>query len=185
MRTRFFVSVFLLLMVFTIPLVNCSGEIDASTVATEVIGDDTFETTTQGTIKLADVDPMCADIDNSTGYLSAKTVLASFVENKTVYLDIDNKYKTDYSGTGNKTVCVVYVEYNSTHFQNVNAVMLKQKLLAVNDQDNDFNPENWTSFVKKEEIPEFSTNIVVVVFFLGLFTTTSLAVKKKLNSKSS
>ena len=167
MRNTVFGAVFLLLLVLVIPAVNCSNEIDVSTVATQIIYGDTFETQTEGIIKLADIDPACADIDNSTGYLSAMTVLASLVENKTVYLDVDSKYVTDQTGTGNRTVAVVYVDFNSTHYQNVNFVMLNQKLLAANDQDNDFSPENWTSFVKKQDIPEFSTETILIVFLIS------------------
>jgi micrococcal nuclease len=182
MKTRVFVAVFVVLLFFCFPTVSCSGEIDASTIAVQVISGDTFETQTEGLIKLADIDPACADIDNSTGYFSAITVLASLVENKTVYLDLDSKYVTDQTGTGNRTVAVVYVDYNSTHYQNVNFVMLNQKLLAVNDQDNDFSPENWTSFVKKQDIPEFSTEAIAIVFLIALIMAVTF--HRRVNSKS-
>ncbi len=174
MKTKVFGVVFLLLLVFVIPTVNCSGEIDATTVVVQVIAGDSFETKTQGLIKLADIDPTCADIDNSTGYVSAVTLLASLVENKTVYLDIDDRYITDQSGTGNKTVAVVYIEYNSTHYRNVNYTMLNQKLLAVNDQDNDFNPNTWTRFVKKHDIPEFPTGTLITIFSIGVIAALTL-----------
>ncbi|MDG6221939.1 MAG: hypothetical protein QCH99_01605 [Candidatus Bathyarchaeota archaeon] len=179
MKTGVFASFFLLVMVLVIPLVQGSEEIDASTVVTEVLGDDSFETETEGTIKLADIDPTCADIDNSTGYISAKSVLASLVEGKTVYLDIDNLYGTDYTGTGNRTVAVVYVDLNSTHYLNVNYLLLEHKLLAINNQENDFNPDTWTSLVKKQDIPEFPAGILITVFTIVLITATT--VLKKMN----
>lgn len=170
MKTLVFCSVFLLLLVFGIPSVWGSGEIDASTLVISVIGDDSFETEMGEIIKLADIDPTCADIDNSTGYVSAKTFLASIVEGKTVFLDIDDLYETDYTGSGNRTVAVVYVDFNSTHYLNVNNLMLNRKLLAINDQDNEFNPNDWTSYVKKQDIPEFPAETILMVFTVILIT---------------
>ena len=177
MKTLVFCSVFLLLLVFVTPPVWSLGEIDASTVVTNVIGDDTFETQTSQIIKLADIDPTCADIDNSTGYVSAKSFLASIVEGKTVFLDIDDLYGTDYTGTGNRTVAVVYVDLNASHYLNVNNLMLQRKLLAVNDQDNEFNPDEWTSYVKKQDIPEFPAGTMVIIFTVDL-TTAIMFLKK-------
>jgi hypothetical protein len=179
MKTQVFGSVFLSLIVFGIPLVYGSGEIDALTIVTNVIGDDTFEIENQELIKLADIDPTCADIDNSTGFISAKSVLASIIEGKTIYLDIDDLFGTDYSGTGNRTVAVVYVDFNSTHYLNVNNVMLKRKLLEANDQDNDFTPENWTMYIKKQDIPEFPVETTTTVFTILLIT--AIIVLKKIH----
>lgn len=177
MKTRVFCTVFLLIIVFGIPLAKGAGEIDASTVVTHVIEGDTFETETEGKIKLADVDPTCADIDNSTGYTSAKIFLSSIIEGKTVYLDKDKKYGTDYSGTGNRTVCVVYVDFNSTHYLNVNSLMFRQRLLAINDQDNDFNPDIWTIFVNKQNIPEFSVAALIIIFAIILIAASMISKK--------
>ena len=164
MKNKVFAAVFLLLLVFVIPAAYCSQEIDATAVVVEVISGDTFQTQSLGLIKLADVDPACADVDNSTGYFSAKSFLASLVGNNTVFLDIDALYITDQFGTGNRTVALVYVDFNSTHYRNVNFLMLNQKQLAVNDQENQFNPNTWTSFVNKNDIPEFSGGVWVFVF---------------------
>ena len=174
MKTVLFGVIFLVLLVFAIPAVSCLEEIDTSVLVVKVIEGDTFETETESIIKLADIDPACADIDNSTGYFSAKSILASLVENKTVYLDIDDLHITDQSGTGNKTVAVVYVDYNSTHYRNVNYTMFNQKLLAVNDQDNDFNPNTWTQFVKKHDIPEFPTGALITIFWMGVSSTLTI-----------
>ena len=178
MKTLVFGSLFLWLLILAIPVAYCSGEIDASTVVTQVIYGDTFQTETEGVIKLADVDPTCADIDNATSFLSAKSILESLIQGKTIYLDIDNLYGTDYSGTGNRTVAVVYVDFNSTHYFNVNYQMREQRLLATNDQDNDFNPDDWTGYVKKQDIPEFQTKTLILVFITA-FVVAVIGLKKR------
>ena len=129
-------------------------EINKTTVVTSVINEVTFETETQEIFKLADIEATCTDIENSTGFITAKSLLSSLVLGKTVYLDIDSFYITDNYGTGNRTVCVVYIDFNSTHYLNVNQVLVKQRLVAIKDAENDFNPNNWTHYVAKPIEPK-------------------------------
>ena len=133
----------LLLLLFFTSVVYGFVEIDTQTQVSSVIDGVTFVTVNEEIFKLADIQPTCTDVDNSTGYISSKSLLSSLIKGKTVYLDIDNLYVTDFYGTGNKTVCVVYVEFNSTHYINVNQALVAQRLVVVNDVENDFNPEEW------------------------------------------
>jgi len=169
----------LLFLSFT-PVVYGFIEIDTQTQVSSVIDGVTFETINEGIFKLADIELTCADIDNATGYISSKSLFASLIEGKTVYLDIDSLYVTDIYGTGNKTVCVVYLDFNSTHNLNVNQALVIQRLVVVNDLENDFNPEEWTRFIKKQIMPEFPLWII-----LPLFLSTTLIVTGYRNSMKS
>lgn len=159
MKTSNLSLIILLIFSFT-TIVYGSEEIDRSIIADKVIDGVTFGIDNQNTFKLADLEPTCTDIDNSTGYISAKNLLASLILNKNVYLDIDNMYTWDFHGTGNRTVCVAYVDFNSTHYLNVNKVLINRRLVVINDNENDFNPEDWSYFVKKQLVSEFSLWII-------------------------
>jgi len=126
-----------------------SGEIDATTVVGSVIDGDTFDTTSEGRIRLADID---APEYWESGYDNAKDFLISLVDDKTVYLDIDDVYQTDKYG---RFVCVVYVEYNSTHVENVNKSLLVEGYATIWDFHNEFAPDTWNLYVSKESIREF------------------------------
>ena len=70
-----------------------------------------------------------------------------------------------------------YIDHNSTHYLNVNQAMLEHKLLEINDQENDFNPNNWTYYVKKQDIPEFPTWTAIALFMV--LTTTAMILRTK------
>jgi endonuclease YncB( thermonuclease family) len=141
--------------------------IDLTGKATYVVDGDTFDVTvangTQYRIRLADVN---ASEKGQVGYGEASNYLDSLVFGKTVYLDVDDVYVYDYQGTGDRLVCVPYVEYNSTHFLNVNQALLEAGQVEVKDYDNEFNPDTWSLYISKQAIPEFSP--------FSLFTVTSI-----------
>jgi len=87
------------------------------------------------------------------GYQTAKDYLSSKISGKTVYLDIDDVYTYDYSGTGSRLVCVVYVRYNSTHRLNVNKALLDQGLADLDNYYNEFNPSTWSLYVRYASDP--------------------------------
>jgi len=158
------------------PLVSgSSGEIDAVTVVSRVIDGDTFDTTSEGRIRLADID---APEYGESGYYDAKQCLEDLVDGKTVYLDIDDIYETDPYG---RLVCVVYVRHSSTHYKNVNKALLNEGVAVIDNYYNEFNPYSWTLYVSEDEIPEFPSPII-----LPLITTATLlaAIVCKKKSKS-
>jgi endonuclease YncB( thermonuclease family) len=126
-----------------------SGEIDATAVVSSVIDGDTFDTSSEGRIRLADID---APEYWESGYDDAKDFLVSLIDDKTVYLDIDDVYWTDKYG---RLVCVVYVEYNSTHAENVNKVLLVEGHATIWDFHNEFAPATWNLYISKELIREY------------------------------
>jgi len=132
-----------------------SGEIDMTTVVSWVIDGDTFDVTSGDRIRLADVD---TPEYYEEGYDEARDFLISLAQCKTVYLDIDDIHRTDIYG---RLVCVVYVDYNSTHLMNVNKALLEEGFAVVTDYDNEFSPDTWSLYCSIEMIPEFSTDIII------------------------
>jgi micrococcal nuclease len=117
-----------------------SIEIDAITVVSRVIDGDTFDTTSQGRIRLADID---TPESGQNGYYEAGNFLSDLVLAKTVYLDIDDVYRTD---PYDRLVCVVYVDYNSTYLMNVNKALLVGGYAAITNFENEFNPDTWSLY---------------------------------------
>jgi hypothetical protein len=135
-------------------------EIDATTIVSKVIGGDTFDTTSEGRIRLADVD---TPEKGESGYYEAKNFLNSLVNNKQVYLDIDDVYETDKYG---RLICVVYVSHNTTHFININKALLVEDYAVIWNFDNEFNPYAWTLYCQKEE-PTPSDTTPPAIFLLS------------------
>jgi endonuclease YncB( thermonuclease family) len=132
-----------------------SGEIDRVAVVTTVFDGDTFVIDNNESIRFADVDT--PEIGES-GYQQAKDFVINLVHGKTVYLDIDNLTTTDQYG---RFVSVVYFDYNSTHYKNLNKALLDSKLAVEDDYpNNEFNPANWNLFESKTiTTPNPSTNV--------------------------
>jgi micrococcal nuclease len=161
-----FLVLIVLMQSFVLVVHGSSGEIDATAVVDWVIDGDTFDTTSGDRVRLADVD---TPEYGEPGYYDARDFLITLVEGKLVYLDIDDVYGTDKYG---RLICVVYVEFNSTHFLNVNKALLVEGVAVIRNYDNEFNPYIWTLYVSKGEIPEFASIVILLLFM----TTTLLAV---------
>jgi endonuclease YncB( thermonuclease family) len=158
-----------------------SGEINATAVAVAVHDGDTFRldrnVNGSDTVRLADIN--ASELGQPLSY-EARDFLKGLVLAKTVYLDIDNIYVYDYSGTGDRLICVVYVDYNSTHYENVNKALLTAGLAETKEYYNEFNSDTWTLYVPKTDlIPEFSTSPVLVLLMLLTTLTATVAVRKK------
>ena len=147
-----------------VSVVYCSNpwENDRTVTTNTVIDGDTFYATSGDKIRLADID---APESNETGYDNAKSMLTSLVYNRQVYLDIDDVYRTDTYG---RLVCVVYVDYNSTHIKNVNKALLVGGVATIWDHENEFNPSMWTLYVQKAVIPEFPSTVVLTIFLVTI-----------------
>ena len=157
---------------FSVSLVFCSGEFDTDSVVSSVIDGDTFVTTSEGIIRLADVD---APETYEIRYQASKDYLFSLIYGKTVYLDIDDIYRT---GGFGRLICVVYVSYNSTHYLNVNQALLAGNYAEMVNYDNEFSPYSWELYVNKNDIPEFPTWIILTLFVS--VTLTVLILRKRL-----
>lgn len=140
-----------------------AAEIDAITSVDHVIDGDTFDTTTEGRIRLADID---APEYYELGYDIARDFLLSLIDGKTLYLDIDDKYRTD---PYERLVCVVYIKYNSTHYKNINKALLNGGVAEISNYDNEFNPYTWTLYVHEDIIPEFSPPLILPLLMVSTF----------------
>ncbi len=125
-----------------------SVEIDETTVVTRVIDGDTFDTLSGDRIRLADVD---TPEKGESGYHAARNFTIRLLYQQSVFLDIDDVYKTD---KYDRLVCVAYVDYNSTHFLNVNKALLDDGYATIWDFENEFNPYTWRRYYPKEEAAE-------------------------------
>jgi len=134
-------------------LVFCvTGKIEKTSFVTEVVDGDTFHTSVGEKVRLADID--APEIDE-VGYSEATDYLASLVDAKTVYMDVDDKYTTDEFG---RLICVVYLDYNETHMLNVNKAIVTGDYATAKNYDNEFNPFSWSLFVLKNANPTPSTS---------------------------
>jgi len=80
------------------------------------------------------------------GYKEAKDALTGLLLNRKVYLDIDDLYVMD---RYNRLICLVFVDYNSTHVLNVNKWLLENGYAEISDYPNEFNPNTWKLYYKK------------------------------------
>ncbi|QEE16803.1 thermonuclease family protein [Promethearchaeum syntrophicum] len=141
-----------------IPLASCldTSKLGESGKVTYVVDGDTFDVESVGRVRLADVNT--PEMDTQAG-VNAKTYVASLIDQKVVYLDIDDKYVTGYYG---RYIAVAYVPYNSTHLVNLNQLLLKTGYAEKADYDNEFNPTIWennpTEYVKNPSIPDTPEN---------------------------
>jgi len=142
-----------------------SLEFDKTSIATYIVDGDTFDIATGERIRLADID---APERGEAGYSEDSQCLSDWIYNKRVYLDVDDVHVYDTYGT--RVVCLVYVDYNSTHYLNINKALLVLKLAEIMDYDNEFSPLTWSLFVPKLGINEL-LKFLLVSIFIGFITT--------------
>ena len=111
-------------------IVCVSGEVDKTSTVTRVIDGDSFDISTGERIRLADFD---SPEYYESGYSEATSYLSSLIDGKTVYLDIDDVYTYDYNGKGDRLVCVAYVDYDLTHWINVNKALLGEGTAVISN----------------------------------------------------
>jgi len=142
-----------------------SIEIDVTTIATNIVDGDTFDIYSGDRIRLADVD---TPEHGQTGFYEALEFLSILIYNKKIYLDIDDIYV--YDTYGSRFVCLVYVDFNSTHYLNVNEALLVSNLAHISNYDNEFNPYVWTLFVPKVSL-NTKLRLLGISSFLSLAST--------------
>jgi endonuclease YncB( thermonuclease family) len=152
---------------------------DLSGTVSYVHDGDTFDINNGKTaIRLADIN---APEIGETGYSEAKWFLYNIVYGKTVYLDQSTLNGQSYD----RLVCLVYIDYDSQYYLNVNEKMIESGYAKSVDYTNDFNPNSWTLLVSKntQHLPSTQSGartaddpiiavfiiVVVVVIFILLF----------------
>ena len=140
------VTISLIILAALIPLVAAQSisTYRTGTVAT-VIDGSSFQISSQETIRLAAIDTPAS---GQVGYIESKNYLAALIQGKTVYLDTGTVATTDQQS---RLLCTVYIDFNSTHFENINMAMIQNGYAAPNSTvGNGFDPGTWTWFVLKQ-----------------------------------
>ncbi len=121
-------------------------EINKTGTVSSVLDGSSFMLTSGETVKLALIDTPAA---GETGYSESKTYLSGLLPpGTTVYLDIDTITRTDQG----RLLCVVYINYNATYYENINQAMLQNNYATPSiDNNTKFNRASWTWFVSKQE----------------------------------
>lgn len=156
-----------------------SAEIDMTAYVSSVHDGDTFTLSTGERVRLADLDaPELGD----RGSYEARDYLDSLAYHRTVYLDVDDKYRTDSFG---RLVCVVYVDYNSTHYLNVNKALIDGGYAEAKNYDNEFNYNSFVAYLPKAQPSQPSADglplgtIGIVVLFGVVALLAILAASKR------
>lgn len=136
----------------------------------DVIDGDTFDTAEGYRIRLADID---APEIGETGYLASVEYLELLIEDRIVYLNIDSISVTDPYG---RYVCIVFVDYNSTYYMNVNQALVIGGYAVIDDYtNNEFDPTTWNLYYLTPIIPEFLTltpiivTLIIATIFVALY----------------
>jgi hypothetical protein len=140
------VTISIIIMVALISLVAAQSisTYRTGTVAA-VIDGSTFQLSSQEAIKLAAINTPSL---GQAGYLESKNYLITLIQGKTVYLDTGITSTTDQQG---RLLCTVYIDFNSTHFENINMAMVQNGYAVPNSTvSNGFDPRTWTWFVLKQ-----------------------------------
>jgi hypothetical protein len=136
---------FLVASLLLVPSVLASTiQYDKTASVTSIIDGSTFTINTGETIKLAEI---ITPSTGQAGYESSKDYLAAMIQGKTVFLDVDTRVVTDQG----KFLCVAYLDFNSSHYENINQAMIENHYAIANTTSTtEFNPATWAWFIAKE-----------------------------------
>jgi endonuclease YncB( thermonuclease family) len=146
----------LLLLTFLFSnVIAASISSDKTATVSTVIDGSSFIINSGETVKLAGMD---TPQSGQQGYSEAKNYLKNMAMSKTVYLDIDKITPTDQYG---RLMSVAYIDYNLTHYENVNmAMIVNNYAVPISVNNSEFNPSSWSWFVPKDTpspIPTFTS----------------------------
>jgi endonuclease YncB( thermonuclease family) len=160
---------FLLIIFFTISITlfvyfyRATGlSFDLDTICIKVFDGDTFEVSNGEVVRLADIDTPGS---GEKGYEEAKSELSKLVLNKHIHLQVD-EIRDSYD----RLVSLVFIVANSTHYGNVNEIMVRKGYAKVWDHPNSFDPSTWEEYI---EIPNLRTSFYwgPVSFIIALIVT--------------
>jgi endonuclease YncB( thermonuclease family) len=128
---------------------------DKTGTVSAVIDGSSFQLGSSEIIKLAAID---TPSPGQSGYSESKNYLTTLIQGKPVYLDTGVAATTDQQG---RLLCIVYLDYNSTHYENVNMAMIQNGYAAPNNQNsNGFDIGTWTWFVSKQAPTSYPSAII-------------------------
>lgn len=117
---------------------------DKTGIVFAVIDGKSFQLNSGETMQLAGIDTPAS---GQAGYSQSKNYLTNLIQGKTVYLDTGTTTTTEQG----RLLCVAYLDYNQTHYENINMAMIQNDYAAPSSQiTNEFNPASWTWFVAKQ-----------------------------------
>jgi len=109
-----------------------------------VIDGSSFQLSSGQVIQLAAIS---TPVDGHAGYEESKNYLKNLIQGKTVILDTGITPTTE----NGKLLCVTYLDYNSTHYENINQAMIQNGYaVPLSQNNNSFDPTNWIWFVQKQ-----------------------------------
>jgi micrococcal nuclease len=156
------------------------AEIDMTSIVATVHDGDTFILNTGEKVRLADLN---APELGEPGSYEARDYLDSLVCQHTVYLDVDDRYQTDIY---ERLVCVVYVDYNSTHLLNVNKALIDGGYAEARNYNNEFNYDTFMLYVPRSIINQTAVDNVplsllgmAVVFALIILVFLLMILKRR------
>jgi len=167
LRLGLFAAVVALALLFAVPTFGAVEE--HCGVVTRVVDGDTFYVSgLPERVRLADVD--APELSTAEGQ-RAKAALEALLLGRRVCLDIDDLYKTDRYG---RFVAVAYLDYNETHWLNVNQWLVERGYAAYVDYPNEFHPP-WPLYLPKAAAPKATTSVTPVTVTVTQTSTTTVA----------
>ena len=140
------ITIAIIVIAFLFPLANATAiSTDKTGAVSGIIDGNSFQLSSGETIKLVAIDTPSS---GQPGYLESKNYLTALIQGKTVILDTGATAVTDQQG---RLPCVVYLDYNSTHYENINMAMIQNGYAVPNSQNSSgFDPTTWAWFVSKQ-----------------------------------
>ena len=166
LRAGLFVAVVVLVLLFAIP---ASGAVEEHCgVVTRVVDGDTFYVSgLPERVRLADVN--APELSTAEGQ-RAKAALEALLLGRRVCLDIDDLYKTDRYG---RFIAVAYLDYNETHWLNVNQWLVERGYAEYRDYPNEFRPP-WPLYVLKAATSKATDGATPATVTVTQTTTTTV-----------
>jgi len=161
-----FAAVVALALLFAVPTFGAVEE--HCGVVTRVVDGDTFYVSgLPERVRLADVN--APELSTAEGQ-GAKAALEVLTLGRRVCLDIDDLYKTDRYG---RFVAVAYLDYNETHWLNVNQWLVERGYAAYVDYPNEFH-QPWPLYLPKAATPKATTSVTPVTVTVTQTSTTTM-----------
>ena len=177
----FYVSIIGIMEVFMV-------EHDITSTVNYIVDGDTFDVSNGYRIRLADID--CQE-RYEIGYEEASYYLSNLIEGETVYLDVDDVYRWDMNGEGDRLVCLAYLKYNETHLLNVNKALVESGHAVIDDYSNSFRPNEWQlvvpmlRIIKYENVRLYSgiASLVMTVIVYLVYWRISTSLRNRWNKR--
>jgi len=145
-------------------------------VVTRVVDGDTFYVAgLPERVRLADVN--APELSTAEGQ-RAKAALEALLLGRRVCLDIDDLYKTDRYG---RYVAVAYLDYNETHWLNVNQWLVERGYAEYRDYPNEFRPP-WPLYVPKSATRTPADGVAHATVTMTHTVTTTVAITQTITT---